>query len=151
MVCNLPAAFSQSTTHRPTKAEQENEIRGAVILYLADGWSKPDRVFFISIEGKDPSDQFLQRLTKLAGKIEKVSESKDVQEENSFFSHVLDKKTDEPGVVFSVGRVNWLNGSTAEVEGSYRCGSLCGGGSKYRVKHEGKKWVVTPGKTQWNA
>jgi hypothetical protein len=143
--------MSQNTTHRLTKADQEDEIREAVIRYLAAGWSEPDRVFFISIAGKDPSDQFLQQLKGFTNLIKKVSESKDVQEENSFFSHVRDKETDKPGVVFSVGRINWLTGSTAEVEGSYRCGGLCGGGSKYRVKRTGKKWVVTPGKTQWNA
>src|SRR5260370_16455065 len=65
MVCNLPAAFSQSTTNRPTKAKHENEFRGAVIPYLADGCTQPDRLSFISFVGKNPSRQFLHHLTTL--------------------------------------------------------------------------------------
>lgn len=146
----LPA-YSRTTSNKPTRAEQEDEIREAVVRYLALGWSGHDRVFFISIEGRDPSDQFLSRLKGLAPQVKKASDSKDVKQENSFFSDVRDKVNDKAGVVFSVETIVWTQEYAAEVPGSYRCGILCGGGSKFRVTRKGHKWVVEPGATIWNA
>jgi hypothetical protein len=146
-----PVALSQEASPASTHAERENEIREALVRYLAADWSQSDYVFFISIEGNDPSNQFLLRLKGFTNPIKKVSESKDVREEKSLFSHVRDKATDTPGIVFSVGRIVWLSRNAAEVPGSYRCGSICGGGSTYRVKREGRKWVISPGNSSWNA
>jgi hypothetical protein len=130
---------------------QEDDVHEAVIRYLADGWKNDDRVFFISLEGKDPSDGFILRLKDLGAIVKKASESKDVAEDKSFFSHVRDRETGKPGVVFSVGKIQWLSATTAEVDGSYRCGSLCGGGSRYKVSHKNSGWKVTPGNSSWNA
>jgi hypothetical protein len=148
----LQLAVGQSPNDVVKKSEREDQVREALIYYLARGWTGNDRVFFVSIEGRDPSDEFLLRLKKLKNPIKKVSESKDVPEEKGFFSHVKDKATDRPGVVFSVGKIVWVSKNRAEVEGSYRCGSLCGGGSRYRIKYElQKKWTVAPGDTVWNS
>lgn len=143
----------QSPNHVVTKSEREDQVREALVYYLAQDWTGDDRVFFVSIEGRDPSDKFLLRLKGLKNPIKRVSESKDVPEEKGFFSHVRDKATDCPGVVFSVGKIVWVTKNQAEVEGSYRCGSLCGGGSRYRIKYDlqKKSWTVAPGDTMWNS
>jgi len=144
-------SLGQDTSHFATRAERENEVRAALVRYLAQDWGGDDRVFFISIEEKDPSDEFVARLKGFANPIKKASQSKNVQEGKTFFSHIRDKATDRPGVIFSVGRISWKSKNEAEVEGGYYCGSLCGGDSRYRVKYKDKKWQVEPGDTMWNS
>jgi len=140
----LPTIVKGQSTSRPLPTiRQDNDIREAVIRYLAKDWAGQELVFFISVEGKDPSDEFMSRFKDLSNTVKVFSASK---YEDSL---IHDKSTGRPGIVFAVEKVTWVTTKKAELDGSYECGGLCAGGSRYRITFDGKKWVVEPGDTIW--
>lgn len=104
------------------------------------------KVFFVSIEGKDPSDDVLARFKDIPRVTKKASESEigEVQR-----MPVVDKSSGERGIRFWADKVRWRGKDSADVEGGYHCDGLCGAGIRFRVKRKNGKWVVTSSKMEW--
>ena len=97
-------------------------------------------VFFLEIQTKDPTDQFLLRFADIEKPVRKKSLS---AYEKNVVGHVIDKKTKQLGVIFDQGAIHWSGDSVVEVEGGYDCGSLCTAAGVYRVERKTNQWVVT--------
>ena len=121
------------------RAIQEDDIRESVFRYRMD---HPHREgpFFLSIDGKDPSDTFMARFASADQKVKKASQS--------YFKSTLprtglrDRSTDEHGVWFSVGAISWLSLDRVEASGGMYCGSLCADEGIYRLRKKDGHWVV---------
>jgi len=148
------------------KAADEQDILASVIRYQMEEWvregdknqadakTKSDRsiasalnfrVFFISLNGKDPTDEFLNRFRDIPRSIRKVSSEYPQKGPHT----PRDRTSDLTGIIFSADNVTWLNTDAVEVEGGYYCGGLCAAGMTYRVQREGGKWVVKTSRTKW--
>lgn len=155
------AAFARTELSPVERAAQEDEIRAAVLRYQMLRWSTQGdraelearneserrlarelnyRIYFISINGRDPGNDFVKRFQDLPRQIRKVSQCK---RKKRFLGWVVDKKTKQNGIVFSADSIRWLTPDQVEVDGGYHCGKLCGGGEVFSMQLQDGKWVVT--------
>ena len=147
------------------KVAQEQDIREAVLRKEMGDWIRdaekgekeaknPNEkgvaamlnfdVFFISIDGKDPSNEFMRRFSDVPRVMKKVSQSKI---RKNVIAPVVDKKTGQRGIIFSADEIDWLDKDTVEVGGGYQCAGLCSSGVRYGLKRENGKWIVKGAKT----
>jgi hypothetical protein len=157
----------QQSAARNQRADDEQDIRAAVIRKQMEDWikriekdevdakSEDDKalvrmgnfkVFFVSIEGEDPSDDLLAQFRDIPRVIKKVSESEIGRVQRM---PVIDKSSGERGIIFSANKIHWRGKDSAEVEGGYVCNGLCGAGIRFRVKRENGKWLVKATRLEW--
>ena len=149
---------SQSSVE-PAKEARESDIREAVLRRLMRDWvqsaDKSDAeskaqtergIFFVSVNHKDPRDDFLKRFQNIPRTVKKISASKISK---GFPMAVVDKETQERGIVFRADGIRWLGKTHVEVEGGYNCDGLCGAGFTFDVWLENGEWIVKKQKTNW--
>lgn len=161
LVIPSPAAFARTELSPAERAAQEDEIRAAVLRYQMMRWfTQGDRAerearneserrlarglnfrfYFISINGQDPSNDFVKRFQDLPRQIKKVSRC---NQKKRYLGSVVDKDTKQNGIIFSADSIRWLGPDQVEVDGGYHCGNLCGGGEVFSMQLQSGKWVVT--------
>ena len=140
----LHAHLLVAQAHRTTsRFAAEDAIRESVIRYQMKDF-KSD-IFFVDINGKDPSDDFMKRLSDMPGIVKKASASA-FNKENML---VVDKETGKQGTIFKAGSIRWLSPDAVTVDGGYYCGGLCAAGIVFRLRRKHGKWVVTGSKMIW--
>lgn len=102
------------------------------------------RVFFVSVKGKDPTDDFMKRFDDIPRTIKKVSNE---DAKNPYTP--IDKTTHRAGIVFSADSIRWLSSDHAEVTGGYYCGALCAAEITFTVRQENGKWVIKNSQMNW--
>jgi hypothetical protein len=102
-------------------------------------------VFFVSINGADPSDAFMKRFSDLPRTIRKASSAVPDKRPHT----PKDKSTGQSGIVFDVEDLKWQNNDLAEVQGGYYCGGLCAAGITFTVKRENGKWAIKDSHMNW--
>lgn len=109
----------------------------------------PVKAYFFEVEGKDPSDSLMKWFAGSNPPIKKVSrsyiispEDKKEWERNSFY-WVRDKQTKDIGLVYSLGRIQWLSRSRIMVEAGYFGGGLNAGRNTYTFRLQSGHWKVT--------
>lgn len=156
---------TQNDIQPATRGRQEDDIREAVIRYQMEGWMRDgdknekeakdardkliakqlnSRIFFVSVNGKDPSDEFLKRFQNIPRAIKKQSRVKP-----GLNRWVTDKDTNRNGIVFRADGIRWINESEVEVEGGYHCGSLCAAGDVFSLRLESGRWNVVQVRGKW--
>jgi len=157
----LPSSMhSQGVPESTRRIAQENQIREAVIRYQMEEWrrnmntyeaqakeqweketakEKNYKVYFISINGRDPSDEFMKRFSAIPRLVKKASMA---QMRNSHSAGVIDRETDQTGIIFSANTVRWVKSDSVEVEGGYYCGTLCASARTFAVHLEAGKWAA---------
>jgi hypothetical protein len=160
-------AAGQSPSELLLRVKQEDDIREIVLRTQMVDWASRGgksardakdanerktaqdlnfRAFYVSVDKKDPSSEFLKRFTDIPRNIKKVSEST-----NDGSLSVIDRKTREFGTIFYVGKINWIGLDTVDIEGGFRCGGRCGVGINYHLKLEKGHWAIQTQKTKWNS
>jgi hypothetical protein len=139
-LANTPIALANSASR---SAADEDNAREAVIRDLARDFSDATMTIFVSIDGKAASDQFIQRFRDFKNPVKKDPKTEGFSDENGT-GHLQNKSTKEPGVILNVEKLQWISKSEIEMDGSYSCGALCGGGSTFRVVLKAGKWVAHP-------
>ena len=131
-----------SASSQGQNAELENDIREIVLRYMFEHEAQQQRPYtkalFISVEKKDPDDKFIARFKGHIPPVRKGSESIITGD----VSGVIDKKTREGGMLYSVSEINWINENEVGIQGSYYVANLFAGGCRYRVVRHGDKWIV---------
>jgi hypothetical protein len=161
------ATASQEATVSDQRSADEEDIRESVIRKQMEDWIKDGdkneaeakdetekgiakmlnfRIFFISLNGNDPSDDFINRFHDIPRAIKKGSAAEVARVQRM---PVVDKASGQRGIVFSADRIRRLGKDSAEVDGGYHCDGLCGAGIKFKVKRENGRWVVKRTKMQW--
>ncbi len=157
-------ARSARIAHNPAV---EDDIREAVLRYQMVSWSEefdkavkeasnpndkavPDAlnfmVFFISINGEDPSDAFIKRFEKSPILVKKLSQS---EIDRKSLNPAIEKATGKSGVRFRVDKIKWRGSNFVEVEGGYFCGALCASGQTFNVHRTQGVWTVTGSTMRW--
>ena len=102
-------------------------------------------IFFVSVNGGDPSDAFMKRFDDLPRTIRKASS--EVPDKGPHTP--VDKSTGKTGIVFEAEKLQWRNKDLAEVQGGYYCGGLCAAGITFTIKRENGKWVIKSSHMNW--
>jgi hypothetical protein len=160
-------AHCQNETSLSQKAKDEQNIREVVIRQQMEEWIKGGdkseseakdksekaiakmlnfKIFFISIDGKDPSDDFMNKFQDLPRVIKKVSAS---EISKAWRLAVIDRSSHQRGIRFSADEIRWLGPDSVEVKGGYHCDGLCGAGIKFEVRRENGHWLVKASKMEW--
>jgi hypothetical protein len=129
----------------PTGADritEEERIHEAVLRYMIPTVRIP---VYISIEGKDPTDEFMARLADLNPVVKRVSEAEPL------LRGWVDRSTGEHGVMLSVSSIKWSFGDRVEVDGGFYCGHLCGSGGVYEVMKSRGHWKVESYRKRWDS
>jgi hypothetical protein len=131
-----PFFLSRSPADR---AIEEDDIRESVFRYRIEG-VKRNGPFFLSINGKDPSETFMARFGTSNKIVKKGSGS--YFKKDPFPGWLRDRSTDQEGMSFSVGSISWLSSDRVEVRGRMYCGGLCADAGIYRLRKMKGRWVV---------
>ncbi len=160
-------ATCQQSMPASQRSADEQDIREVVIRKQMEDWIKSSdkneavakddddkavakrlnvKIFFVSVDGEDPSDELLARFKDVPRIVKKVSGSEIGKVQRM---PVVDKSSGERGIIFLANKVHWRSKDSAEVEGGYHCDGLCGAGFRFRVKREHGKWIVISSKMEW--
>jgi hypothetical protein len=127
--------FSKPADH----VAQENDIWEAVFQYRIDSMGS-DFPFFLSIDGKDPSDSFMARFASSRAHVKKDSGSYYAKEPSP--GSLRDRSTGEKAVSLSAGPVTWISSDRVELRGGMYCGVLCADAGIYSLAKRNGLWTV---------
>lgn len=88
--------------------------------------------YFVTINGHNPSDRFLDRFQGHQPPVRR----------GSFFEQ-------GKGLHFHIGSLQWIDNDTVDTTGGYYEGNVSASGNVYRLKRKGGKWVVVKDEMQW--
>lgn len=111
----------------------------AVVRYQVASWQLGAEIYCIRIKGADADGKFLHSLKPLA--VKPASDCTEVKKK--FDTYVIEKHSKKKAVLFGAGNIRWTSETTADVEGSYLCGSQCMAGGIYRVVKDEGQWKVS--------
>jgi len=136
------ASVPERASSQGQKAKIENDIREIVLRYMFEHVAQQQRpyteVLFISVEDKDPDDKFIARFKGHIPRVKKRSASIITGDVRG----VIDKRTREGGMLYSVDEIEWINENEVAVDGSDYVASLFGGRCRYRVVRDRDSWIV---------
>lgn len=146
------ASVPGSASSLGQKTESENDIREIVLLYMFEHEAQQQKpytkVLFISVQKKDPDDKFIARFKDHIPPVKKVSESVITGD----MGGVVDRRTREVGMLYSLGEIKWINENEVDIDGSYHVAKLFAGSCRYRLVRDRDKWIVKGcGETTWRA
>ena len=121
------------------RAVQEEDICKAVFGYLIKARNYNGSVF-LSIDGKDPDDEFMARFTGTRASVKKDSGS--YFQKNPFPGWLRDRSNGEKAVSLSIGAISWFNPTQVEVRGGTYCGGLCGDWGIFVVAKKNGEWII---------
>ena len=128
LMCVICACFTATTVRSQNSAvdrsKREDDIREAVFRYQIRGWAQEgdksqqeakderdkaiaehlnSRTYFLSVNGNDPSDEFMKRFQGIPLPVKKALEAETNSRESMW---VTDKQTHKPGIVFAADQVH---------------------------------------------
>jgi len=142
------ASFSLAADNQ--RLSQEDDIREAVFRYQfehnASAQQTNSKVYFLGVAGKsgDPSEELIKRLAGHKPPVRKASASHYVKGKG-----ILDKKTGEQGLAFSINSIKWVSDSEVEADGGYYEAEKSSSANVYTLKKQNGKWHVTKNKLKW--
>lgn len=160
-------SLGQQAQEAAKRSALEDDIREAVLQRLMQDWAHggdkneadaKDRIekgvakelnfkiFFVSVNHKDPTDDFLNRFQNIPRTLKKVSAAKISK---GFRMPVVDRKTQQHGIIFSADSIRWLEETHVEVQGGYHCNGLCGAGYTFDLELENGKWIIKKEIMNW--
>lgn len=125
------------------RTTEEGNIYEAVFQYMIKANNLRGPVY-LSLDGKDPSNEFMARFTNLNSGVKRLSEA-----EQYPLRGYVDRSTGERGVMLSVLSVKWSFWDRVQVAGGLHYGSLGGSGGIYEVVKSRGHWKVESYRKQW--
>ena len=127
------------------RSAQVDEIREATFRYqFQQNASGSVKVFFLDVldpaSGKyvDPNEAFINRFASNKPRVAKGDESSSARAT----SRVIDRRTGDEGVLFTVGVIKWVSDNEVTVEGSVYVAGDSGASGIYHLNKRDGKWVV---------
>jgi hypothetical protein len=134
---------------------QEDDIREAVFRYriktrYAEFAQTPS---FLSINGEDPSDEFMARFAGSNPPVKKGSGAYVKEDPQAEFrvdpnkrppleGMLRDRSNDKQAFSLQVGEISWITPTRVKVRGGTYCGWMCGDGGAFRVVKKNDVWMV---------
>jgi hypothetical protein len=118
----------------------DEAIREAVARYQIAKWDLKAEIYFLSVDGKDPSETLLKSLADINPPVKKKSLSKKTKDA---VGEIVEAKTEKVGVIFDQEAIRKNGEGKASVSGGYYCGKLCSTSGVYHLELRGGHWTVT--------
>ena len=96
------------------------------------------KVFLLSLQRRDPSDELMKRFAKDAVSVKKRSALATSEATNEF----IDKESGKCAALLSIDRLKLLPDGSAEVEGSCGYADWAARSYRYSLVREEKRWIV---------
>jgi hypothetical protein len=136
----VAAPIAQKGAPESPRAAQEENIRESVFRYQFGNVALIFAYHFIAIDGKNPSEAFLQRFRDNSPPVRPISEAERVKKPMKM---VVSKDDQKQGVIFYQGPIKWNSDTKVDVEGRFECGDTCDELSGvYHVSLQDGHWVV---------
>ena len=103
------------------------------------------RVFLLSLQGKDPSDELMKRFAGDSITVKKRSALARSETNNEF----IEKESGKSAALLSIDKLKLLKDGGAEVEGSCGYADWAARGYKYSLVREEKRWIVKHADPTW--
>jgi hypothetical protein len=100
----------------------DDDLREVVFRYQFKVINLQAGAYFLAVDNKNPSDSLLARFRDNMPVVKSVSDSRTLKKP---VVTIVDKKTEQQGVLFRTGRITRSGDANADVEGGYECGDLC--------------------------
>lgn len=156
---SLPAR-DQAPADPAVRAAQEANIQESVLRYFIVNWQKSSeqiqskskdphvhripnfvksQTCFISLNGEDPSDDFLRKIGDLPCLAKKASQMGEVN------WYISDPVTREPAPLFTVRNIRWIKPAVCRVDVVFQIcrENYCEAEQVYQVEHVRSQWKVT--------
>jgi len=147
------AATACLGAQKSSRAKAEDDIREAVFRYqfTHNCWGRPEKVYFLSVNDKDPSKAFMRRFRGHKPPVKPVSKCR--IDKNLVPGRpktaVIDRETGDRGLIFKTEKIKWLNATKVAVEGGYYADGRGASGNTYTVEMKKGRWVVTKDDMKW--
>lgn len=103
------------------------------------------KVFLLSLQGKDPSDELMKRFADDSISVKKRSALATSETNNEF----VDKESGKPAALMSIDTLKFLKDGGAEVEGSCGYADWAARGYRYSLVREENRWIVKRADPTW--
>jgi hypothetical protein len=133
-------AFGLSWAKAQSTATDDDQIRETVARYQVAKSDLKAEVYFLAVDGKDPSEALLKRLADLNPPVKRKSLSKKTKDA---FGTIVEARTEKIGVLFEQGVIRRVSETKADVAGGYLCGGLCSASGTYHLELREGRWMVT--------
>jgi hypothetical protein len=100
--------------------------------------------YYVAQQGRDPTEAVLARLRALGATVQPLSQCRVTAREG-----VVDRVTGAHGIIVHVARLTWRHAAAVDVVGGYYITHRHAAGRRYRVEHDGRRWVVTTTSLLW--
>ena len=118
-----------------SRSAEEDRVAEALFRHLLQE-HQGLRVYFLSRDGADPSDDFMRRFQGERPLVKKNSLSV-----RGKYRSILDKESGAIAGIVSVGAVKWISDSEVEVGGAFYDGEVIE--YRYRMARTNIGWIVT--------
>lgn len=129
----------------------EDDIREVVFRYmfappqkepLTPGYVSSYKIYFIQVDGKDPSDVFLKRFARYDPPVKKYSAGFIDREHLTGPTPVRDRTTGLGGKIFHVGSITWLRKDRVRLRAGYFVGGKNAGSDQFILTRKGNTWSI---------
>jgi hypothetical protein len=103
------------------------------------------RVFLLSLNGGDPSDDFMKRFADDSVRVRKKSDLVKSKETHEF----LDKTSGEFAALLSIDKLKFFDEGSAEVDGSCGYADWAARGYRYTLIKQENRWIVKKADSKW--
>lgn len=90
----------------------------------------------------DPSPELMSSFSGFTPVVKRLSDCE-------LTDRVRDKVTKERGLIFRLGRMNWINGNEVDVDGGYYEGNMSAAGYRLRIERRQFGWEVMKDRMLW--
>src|SRR5438045_2572570 len=119
----------------PSSSTEKENVAEAVFRYQLE-WNKQEKVAFLTLEGKEPDENFMNRfIGQTEPRVQRHSRKKFDR-----YDRIIDADTGEQAEFISVSSIKWISDTKADVLSNVYDGDV--GEYALRVHREGDQWVV---------
>ena len=136
--CTTPSPPAIVARLPPDWNIQEDDIRESIFRYLIK--TRNSDLAFLSIDGRDPSNEFMARFAGSNFHMTKASGAS--FKKQPVPGWLRDRSSGKKAVELSVGPISWISITQVEVGGGSYCGGLCADAGVFRVVNKNGRWTV---------
>ena len=115
-----------------------------IFTHNASGQKTNATVYFLSINAKDPDDDFMKRFSGNTQPVKKASRAG-----HNSGTVVMDPETGNTGLIFEIHKVTVIDGTHARVDGGYYEAGDSSSGNLYDLEKKDGNWIVVKDVMEW--
>ena len=123
---------------------RDNNVYETVLRYITTGLKREDALIFVSVNGSDPSSDFLKRFEKGTPDILPLSRGIPVPDSANGTDRLFDKQRNTSSFLINFRSVQWQDANNISVQLDYS-----GFSTIYWFHKENQKWKIVDRQQHW--